>query len=263
MAHAFDHSLERLEESFTRLSQFSADLAHELRTPVANILGEAEVSVTRERSSEEYRETLESCANESRKLSAVIDSLLFLARSESADQQIHPKSFDGRASLEKIAAYYQTAADERRIAIHCVGTGEVDADPTLFGRAVSNLVENALRFTPDGGEITIGVHERKGQTEVTVQDTGVGIAPKHLPRVFDRFYRVDAARTSGGSGLGLAIVRSIAQLHHGSAQVASSEGEGTKFTLSFPRTRVEGAALQTSRLWPGRRPSVPGHTNPL
>lgn len=235
MAAAFDEMFNRLEDSFTRLSQFSADLAHELRTPVANIRGEAEVSLTRERSPAEYREVMHSCVAECARLSGIIDNLLFLARAESADQQIHVTSFEGRDAIEKIAAYYQMSADDHRIAVTCEGQGQIRADPLLFGRAVSNLVENALRFTPDGGKILIGLTVGADSCTVCVQDNGAGIAPEHLPRVFDRFYRADSARSSAGSGLGLALVKSIAELHGGSATVTSEEGRGTTVTLTFPK----------------------------
>src|SRR4051812_35473228 len=155
MAVAFDHMLNRLEDSFTRLSQFSADLAHELRTPVANMLGEAEVSLTKDRAPEEYRAVIESCAAECNRLSAIIENLLFLARAESADRQIDATEFDGHAALDKIAAYYATAGEERKITITCTGDDKIWADAHLFGRAISNLIENALRFTPDGGSISI------------------------------------------------------------------------------------------------------------
>ena len=235
MARAFDGMLDRLEDSFTRLSQFSADLAHELRTPVANILGEAEVILTRERSLAEYRETLESSVVECTRLSSLIDNLLFLARAESTDRQIQATRIDGRAAIEKIATYYQPAAEERHISITCAGQGEVDADPMLFGRAINNLVENALRFAPDGGEIVISVATTPAQAEVSVRDNGAGIAPEHLPRVFDRFYRTDSSRSSTGTGLGLALVKSITDLHGGAARIASTEGHGTTVTLTFPR----------------------------
>lgn len=234
MAAAFDGMLDRLEDSFTRLSQFSADLAHELRTPVANILGEAEVSLTRERTPDEYRQVIESCVAECGRLSRIIDNLLFLARAESADHQIQATSFDGRQAVEKIASYYETAAEERHIAITCQGQGQIKAEPLLFGRAVSNLVENALRFAPDGGQIVIRLQAGADSSTVSVDDNGSGIPPEHLPRVFDRFYRVDSSRASAGSGLGLALVKSICELHGGSASAASAQERGTTVTLIFP-----------------------------
>jgi len=235
MAGAFDQMLKRLEDSFTRLSQFSADLAHELRTPVANMLGEAEVSLTKNRSPDEYRAVIESCAAECNRLSAIIENLLFLARAESADRQIQAAEFDGHAALAKIAAYYEPAAEEKNITIVCTGEDKIWADAHLFGRAISNLVENALRFTPDGGRISICLASESDRSVVSVSDSGSGIPAEHISHVFDRFYRVDSSRSSSGTGLGLALVKSIAELHGGSASLVSQEKRGTTVTLAFPR----------------------------
>ena len=234
LAIAFDEMLTRLEDSFTRLSEFSADLAHELRTPVANLLGEAEVALTRARTTDEYREVIESSVGECARLSGIIDTLLFLARAEAAEQNIERTVFDGKAAIEKIAVFYETIADEQHVAISCEGEGRICADPTLFGRAVSNLVENALRFTPAAGKIRISILERAGSAEVSVGDTGCGIAPEHIARVFDRFYRIDSSRSSQGSGLGLALVKSIVDIHGGSALLTSEVNHGTIVTLTFP-----------------------------
>ncbi len=232
---AYDGMLSRLEESFVRLSQFSADLAHELRTPVGNILGEAQVTLTRARSSEEYRAALESTVAECERLSLIVDNLLFLARAEAKDRQIERQPIDGRAAAEKMVAYYETLADEHGVTIGSTGEGQVLADPVLFDRALGNLVDNALRFTPKGGDIRISLSQQNGQVHVAVTDNGSGIPKKDLPRVFDRFFRADPARTSSGStGLGLSLVRSIMELHGGSAAIESEIGRGTTVTLSFP-----------------------------
>ena len=231
---AFDGMLDRLEDSFTRLSQFSADLAHELRTPIGNMLGETQVALTRERSSEEYRSTIESAAAECERLSAIIDNLLFLARAESAEQQIERSLFNGRAALEKIAGFYQTAAEDRHVNIECSGEGQIFADPALFNRAVGNLIDNALRFTTDGGNIGISIRGTTEATEISVIDTGSGIGPEHLPHVFNRFYRADPSRSSAGTGLGLALVKSIVDLHGGSTTIRSKVPGGTTVTLGFP-----------------------------
>jgi two-component system, OmpR family, heavy metal sensor histidine kinase CusS len=243
LAASFDDMLGRLEDSFTRLSQFSADLAHELRTPIANMLGEAQVTLTRDRSAEEYRSVIESTVAECERLSGIVDNLLFLARAEAADRQIQTSHFDGRAAIEKIAAYYQALAEDRHLTITCTGDGEICADPVLFGRAVSNLVDNALRFTSDGGTIRISVAPSNGHFEVRVSDTGCGIAPEHLPSVFDRLYRVDPSRSSQGAGLGLALVKSIVDLHNGSTRIESEVGRGTTVVLTFPnQTRPKSNA---------------------
>ena len=234
LAIAFDGMLKRLDDSFTRLSQFSADLAHELRTPIANMLGEAQVALTRDRTAAEYRETIESSVAECERLSRIVDNLLFVARVDAEREPIARKQFDARAAVEKIAAFYQTVADDHEVAINCSGEGEVYADPDLFERAVGNLLDNALRFTPRNGSIHIALSPYDGDFEVAVTDTGCGIAPEHLPRIFDRFYRVEPSRGSDGAGLGLALVKSIVDLHHGSAKIESQPGKGTTIKLMFP-----------------------------
>src|SRR6266699_3379812 len=155
LAVAFDDMLARLEVSFTRLSQFSADLAHELRTPIANILGEAQVALTRDRTADEYRKVIESTIAECERLSGIVDNLLFVARVDAAREPIARKQFDARAAVEKIATFYQTIAEDHHVAISCSGEGQTYADPALFERAVGNLVDNALRFTPGNGSIRI------------------------------------------------------------------------------------------------------------
>jgi two-component system heavy metal sensor histidine kinase CusS len=234
LAIAFDEMLVRLEDSFRRLSQFSADLAHELRTPVGNILGESQVALTRTRTSDEYREVIESSVAECERLSRIIDNLLFLARAEAADGHIHRSVFDGKAAIAKIAAYYQAIAEDRHVAVSCTGGDQVFADPALFNRAVNNLVDNALRFTPDGGTVRISVEVNAAHARVLVSDTGSGIAAEHLPHVFDRFYRADSSRSSAGTGLGLSLVKSIVDLHGGSATIESEVGRGTTVVLIFP-----------------------------
>jgi two-component system heavy metal sensor histidine kinase CusS len=218
-----------------RLSQFSADLAHELRTPIGNIRGEAEVALTRSRSAEEYREVIESTIAECQHLGHLVDNLLFLARTEAAEDHLQRTSFDGRAAIERIAAFHEPIAEEQRLTIACTGDAKFLADEMLFSRAVNNLVENAVHHTPAGGTIEISIATRGASLEVSVKDSGTGIAAEHLPRVFDRFYRADSARSSEGVGLGLALVKSIMDLHGGSARIESEFGQGTTVILSFPQ----------------------------
>jgi two-component system, OmpR family, heavy metal sensor histidine kinase CusS len=234
LAIAFDQMLKRLDDSFTRLSQFSADLAHELRTPIANMLGEAQVALTRDRTAADYRETVESTVAECERLSRIVDNLLFVARADAASEPIARKQFDARAEVEKIAEFYQTVADDRHVSIRCSGNGQIYADPDLFDRAVGNLLDNALRFTPENGSIQIALRERETDFEVAISDNGCGIAAQHLPRVFDRFYRAESSRSSDGAGLGLALVKSIVDLHGGSALIESELGRGTTVKLVFP-----------------------------
>jgi len=245
MAIAFDEMLKRLDDSFTRLSQFSADLAHELRTPIANMMGEAQVALSRDRSSAEYRETIESAIGECERLSGIVDNLLFVARADAAREPVARKQFDARAAVEKIAAFYETIAEDHHVAINCSGQGQISADPAMFERAVGNLVDNALRFTPENGSIQIALADGSTDFEVAVSDNGSGIAPEHLPRVFDRFYRADSSRGSDGAGLGLALVKSIVDLHGGSAKISSEVGHGTIVTLRFPKNGVPSPVIHS------------------
>lgn len=234
LADAFNRMLDRLEDSFTRLSQFSADLAHELRTPIGNILGAAQVALTRDRTAAEYRDVLVTTAAECERLSTIVDNLLFLARADAAREQLQRVGFDAAAAVEKLTAFYRDACEDRHLQITSAGSGEISGDRVLFERAISNLLDNAVRFTPDGGAISALISSSGATTTVRVSDTGSGIEPQHLPRVFDRFYRADESRSSRGAGLGLALVKSIVDLHGGSVAIQSEPNRGTTVTLTFP-----------------------------
>lgn len=237
LARSFDGMLERLENSFNRLSQFSADLAHELRTPINNLRGEAGVALSQARTAEDYRRTLESSLEEYARLTRLIENMLFLARADSPSIDITRTPCDTRKAIEAVRDFYEALADDRGVQVCCEGQGTVNADPVLFRQAVSNLLSNALNYTPRGGRVLIRSQAPDGRgLEVRVSDTGCGIAPEHLPRIFDRLYRVDPSRSQhpNGAGLGLAIVKSIMTLHGGSVEAKSEVGQGTTFTLVFP-----------------------------
>ena len=232
---ALDAMLARLEESFARLSEFSANLAHELRTPINNLRGEAEVALSRARSNEEYRRIIESSIEEFDRLSRMVGDILFLAR---PDHDFVPHLMDAREEMETLAEYYRNLADELQIAITIRGTGTVSADQHLFQRALGNIISNALHYTPAGGHVTVTIHPPKdGWVDIAIDDDGMGVAACELPRVFDRFYRSPQARLrhNQGSGLGLAIVRSIMALHGGDVTICSEPGRGTVVNLRFPR----------------------------
>ena len=236
LARAFDEMLDRLEDSFSRLSQFSADLAHELRTPINNLCGEAEVALSKPREVHEYREILASSLEEYDRLSRMMDSLLFLAKADSAQTMIKSLTIDAPTEIKKVIAFYEALAAEQDVRVACEGDGTVDADPILFRRAISNLLSNALRYTPSGGKITFSIHHVDSGIEVICRDSGIGIAQEHLPKIFDRFYRISPSRNAKteGAGLGLAIVKSIVDLHRGKIAVQSVIGQGTSVRLLFP-----------------------------
>jgi two-component system, OmpR family, heavy metal sensor histidine kinase CusS len=244
LAATFNEMLDRLEEGFERISRFSADIAHDLRTPVNNIRGEAEVALARARSISEYRDVLGSCLEEAVRLSELIGDLLFLARAENPLTHLHREPVNVGELLDNVREYYEASAAESGILLTTiVGENPVIAelDRKLVQRAVGNLVSNAVAYTPAGGSVVLGANAEPTAIRIEVWDTGVGIPAEALPKVFDRFYRVDGSRSkaSGGTGLGLAIVQSIVGLHGGEAEIASEPGQGTRVTLHMP---ITGAA---------------------
>jgi two-component system heavy metal sensor histidine kinase CusS len=236
LARAFDGMLDRLEDSFDRLSRFSADLAHELRTPINNLRGEAEVALSKPREEQEYREILASSLEEYERLSRMMDSLLFLARAESAQAMLARSRIDVRTEITKVINFYEALAAERKVPVTCAGDGVMDADPILFQRVISNLLSNSLRYTPSGGKIVFSIQDVDNGVEVTCCDSGTGIAQEHLSRIFDRFYQISPSRNpkTDDAGLGLAIVKSIVNLHGGRIGIKSALGEGTSVQVFFP-----------------------------
>jgi len=239
LAGTFNEMLERLEESFERISRFTTDIAHDLRTPVNNIRGEAEVALGRSRTVEEYRDVVESSLEEAVRLSELIGDLLFLARAESPLTELHREKVNIGELLITVHDYYEASAANAGISLAVNDGAEplnAELDRSLMLRAVSNLVSNAIAHTPSGGTVTLAATDEDAAVRIEVSDTGAGIPAEALPRVFDRFFRVDPSRskTSGGTGLGLAIVQSILTLHGGSAELASQPGRGTRVTLRMP-----------------------------
>lgn len=242
LATTFNKMLIRLEESFLRLTQFSADIAHELRTPISNLRGEAEVALRQPRSHEEYQELLGSSLEEYSRLSRLIDSLLFLARTEHPKTQIKREPVLIASTLAKMSEFYDGAAHEAGIELIVLTKKNEPAmvanlDRILFKRAVANLVSNAIRHTTAGGRVTVEARTVGTDLEIEVTDTGCGISADHLPHIFNRLYRVDQARSahSGNLGLGLAITKRIVELHGGTPRIESQIEKGTRATLTFPQ----------------------------
>jgi two-component system heavy metal sensor histidine kinase CusS len=239
LASAMNGMLDRLEASFERLSQFSADLAHEIRTPVGRMRGEAEVALGRARTPEEYRECLASMVEECVRLSELVDRLLFLARTEDPASQVAGVSVNLGRELAAVQEFWSPSAEEAGVTLVLEKPGEIlmHADPALLRRAVGNLVANSLAHTPRGGRITISLRADEREIGLQVRDTGSGIPAAQLPRVFDRFFRGDDARSpsSGGAGLGLSIARAIAVLHGGRVDIESRVGRGTSVEIVLPR----------------------------
>lgn len=229
--------LQRLDEAFTRLARFSADIAHELRNPVNNLMGEMEVCLTRERSAGEYRVTLESGLEECRRLANLIENLLFIARAENAEDIRYPQWFSTREACTRALQQHTPAALALSVRLVYDGDQQIYADPVLFRQALDNLLSNAIRYSPPGSEVEVIAREAaSGGTQIEVRDQGTGIPQEHMPHVFDRFYQTDASRAKRGqgTGLGLAIVHSIMESHGGKVSIESALGAGTAVRILFP-----------------------------
>jgi two-component system heavy metal sensor histidine kinase CusS len=239
LVQVFNAMLTRLVEAFARLSRYSADLAHELRTPLSNMSGALEVCLLREREGKDYRAVLESNLEECRRLGALVENLLFMARVERADHAIRIESFVGREACQWVAVQQAPAAASRGLEIEVVGDAQVVADPVLFRQALTNVVANAVLHSgaTAGSAIRVALEAGEASSTIHVVDHGVGIGAEHLPHLFDRFYRADPARSHGvgqGTGLGLSILKTIVDLHGGTIDIRSKRGKGTRVTLQFP-----------------------------
>jgi|TARA_R100000935_G_scaffold28393_1_gene48755 two-component system heavy metal sensor histidine kinase CusS len=232
---AFNAMLARLEDAFVRLSNFSADIAHELRTPLSNLMTHTEVVLTRARSREDYQENLYCNLDELRRMARMIDDMLFLAKADNGLVVPERQSIELHVLCETLLDFYQLTADERGIRFVLSGDARIHGDPAMLRRALSNLLSNALRYTPDGGTIQLAIEAGEQGVSLSIGNPGVGIPEQHLPRLFDRFYRVDPARREGSpsnAGLGLAITRSIIEAHHGEIHCNSRDG-WTSFDILF------------------------------
>ena len=236
LAHTLNQMLERLQDDFRRLSEFASDLAHELRTPISNMLTQTQVTLAAQRDNTAYRDILASNAEELQRLARMVADMLFLAKTERGVDLPHKERFMAADEAQALLGFYEAVADDKGISLTAQGNGSIEGDRLMFRRALSNLLSNALRHTPAGGNVRIIVIALPNGTEVSVENTGEDIDPEVLPRLFDRFYRADPARahpTSDGAGLGLAITKAIVEAHGGRASVKSAQGV-TCFSLVFP-----------------------------
>ncbi|CAG1016469.1 two-component system, OmpR family, heavy metal sensor histidine kinase CusS [Burkholderiaceae bacterium] len=236
---AFNAMLERLDDSVKRLSDFSSDLAHEMRTPLATLLGRTQVALSRPRTAEELAEVLERNVEELQRLTRLVADMLFLAQADRAEAAIDLVAVDLAEEARTVADYLELLAQEREVTIEVSGSAYAMADRNQARRAMTNLLSNAVRLCSYGTTVTVQAANRDGWAFLEVSNEGPTIAPQHHERLFDRFYRVDDSRgrDAGGTGLGLAIVKAIMTLHGGGVDVSSGSGK-TTFTL-----RVQATAL--------------------
>ncbi len=239
LARTLNAMLERLEGAFRRQRQFTDDASHELRSPLSVIEAEATLALRRERTADDYRDALATIADEAAGMNRLIDQLLTLARADAGEDRAVREPVDLSEVARETIEAIRPVADERGVGMHVEDCAPVSVigDSVRLKRLAVNLIDNAIRYTPSGGSVTASVVTEGETVLLTVADTGIGIAPEHLPHVFERFYRADAARQRGqGSGLGLSICRQIVEEHGGTIDVESAEGEGTRFLVRLPVT---------------------------
>ncbi|KKL95452.1 hypothetical protein LCGC14_1854460 [marine sediment metagenome] len=229
--------LARLDDAFARLSNFSADIAHELRTPISNLKTHTEVVLSQERKIESYQDNLYANLDDLNKISRIIDDMLFLAKSDNGLIIPQQENIELNALICKLVEYYEVLAEELKIQFKVAGHGHILGDKLMLSRAISNLISNALRYTPAHNIISIIIATESSSITLSVKNPGETISPEHLDHLFDRFYRADPARRDGdpsNAGLGLAITRSIISAHNGEIWCTSKES-ATAFHLSFPK----------------------------
>jgi two-component system heavy metal sensor histidine kinase CusS len=240
MIEAFNAMLDRLGKGFVQLGQVSTDMAHELRTPINNLLGETQVALQQNRSIEAYQQLLASNVEELERLARMLDNMLFLARTDPASALRQRQELDAAEEMERMADYFEGLAADVGISIDAQGSGVIWAEPMLLRRALANLCANAIKYGAPDSELFIRATPAADGIRLQVRNHGQTVPAEHLPRLFERFYRVDESRerSAHSNGLGLSIVATIMQLHNGAYSVSSSEGI-TCFELFFPARQLD------------------------
>ncbi len=243
LAATINGMLDRLSLSFQKITQFTADASHELRTPLTIMRGELEIALRGKRSAEDYLETLGSSLEEVERMSKIVNDLLLLSKSDMGQEVLKHDPIDLRVLLTNLLSNFKILADEHQIQLG----SNLEEVETVFGdllrlrQLMVNLLTNAIRYTSVGGEINLTLRGVESGVEIAVADTGIGIPVEDIPRIFDRFYRTDKARSRqyGGSGLGLSIVKWIVDAHHGTIKVDSVVGKGSVFRVMLPTEKPE------------------------
>jgi heavy metal sensor kinase len=235
---ALNRMIARIEHSFRHVNRFTADASHELRTPLTVLRGELETLARRSDIPGDARETIESALEETERLAKIVESLLAIARLDAGEALMTRERVDLAELAANTVDQMRLLADDKRIALNCVAQSpaHVEGDPSRLKQIIVNLVDNAIKYTAEGGAVEIRVASRDGSALIEVEDSGIGIPPEALGHVFERFYRVDKARSRqmGGTGLGLSIVKSICKAHGGLISAESSDGRGSRFTVELP-----------------------------
>ncbi|WP_339433371.1 MULTISPECIES: heavy metal sensor histidine kinase [unclassified Pseudomonas] len=237
MAHSFNAMLARLDDSFQRLSAFSADIAHELRTPLSNLLTHTQVTLTRPRPIEDYREALHSNLEELQWMAQLVNDMLYLAKADHGLLMPKRQPLELAEEADALLEFFAPLAEDAGVQLSREGNARIEGDRSMLRRALSNLLDNALRFTPAEGHVRLTILDKTNVVRVSVENSGEEVSAELLPRLFDRFYRTDPARQEGSSehaGLGLAITQSIVRAHGGQIHCESDQG-WTRFVIELPK----------------------------
>ena len=243
LAQSLNEMLARLQDAFQRLTDFSSDIAHELRTPVSNLLTQTQVTLSRARSADDYRSILESNAEEFERMARMISDMLLLAKSDNGLVVPRRERLHMADEVRALFDYFEALADEKNLSLTLLGDCEVSADRLMLRRALGNLLSNALRHADPASTVSVSLQTLEAGVQISVSNHGEAIAPEHLERVFDRFFRVDPARqrSSEGTGLGLAITQSVIAAHGGTIRADSADGI-TTFTIFLPQSLNQRSA---------------------
>ncbi|PJI96493.1 two-component system heavy metal sensor histidine kinase CusS [Acidovorax sp. 69] len=247
LATTLNEMLRRLKEEFDRLSEFSSDLAHELRTPINNLMTQTQVTLSQARSPHEYRDILASNAEEYQRLARMVADMLFLAKADHGLILPSTEKIEVHAEAQALFDFYEALAEEKQVHLQLIGAAEITGDRLMLRRALSNLLSNAIRYTPPGEQVVVDIQGDLHGTTVDVVNTGPSIDAQIMPRLFDRFFRADKSRKqldSDGAGLGLSITQAIVHAHRGRFSVSSADGR-TCFSMYFPSAQSIGKHLTT------------------
>jgi heavy metal sensor kinase len=241
----FNQMMDRLEDSFRHIKQFSTDVSHELRTPITAARGQLEVALFTAETTHQYREAIQNALEETERLSRLVNAMLLLSQAESGQLGLQKERLNLSSLLRESLEQFELAAEEAKVRLVVDMPKEcmAEVDRLQFDRLVSNLLSNALKFTPAGGEVRVRLASDEGAAVLTVEDTGCGIPPDHVSRVFDRFYRVPTVESAmeRGLGLGLSFVAWIVRAHNGKIEVDSTQGKGSRFIVTLPVTSPAAA----------------------
>jgi heavy metal sensor kinase len=238
LALTFNQMLNRIQALLTEIKEMSDNMAHDLRSPIARIRGAAEVTLTSGKTLSEYESMAASTIEECDRLLNMINTMLMISKTESGVDKLSGKDVDLAGIVRQACELFGPTAEDKKVAVTCnVPDGiHLIGDTSMIQRMLSNLLDNAIKYTPSGGMVSIAVSESRSQAVITVKDTGIGISPRDLPRIFERFYRCDQSRSQAGIGLGLSLAKAIARAHGGDIAVVSAPNQGSTFTVTLPES---------------------------